>query len=220
MNFYHITIATKPHPILDNIINKINENKEYIYVLGANENRNIGWNDKANFGVKLREVHDFIFKSSIQNEDIVLFTDAYDVIYAGNHVEIVKRFINMNTPIVFGSETTCNPDPDKANMYTNKNVKFPYLNSGMFIGIVGALRECMKNYVYEDKHDDQRFWTQKFFEYPKLFTLDYENQLFLNTYGIDIENINLNKHQIEYENKNPMIVHVNGPDKNDLNRFL
>ena len=105
-------------------------------------------------------------------------------------------------------------------MYTNKNVKFPYLNSGMFIGIVGALKECMKNYVYEDNHDDQRFWTQKFFEYPKLFTLDYENQLFLNTYGIDIEDIKWNKYQIQYENKNPMIVHVNGPDKKDLNRFL
>ena len=47
-NFYYITIATKPHQVLNNIIKKIQSNNEQIHVLGMQENRNIGWQAKGN----------------------------------------------------------------------------------------------------------------------------------------------------------------------------
>lgn len=219
-NFYYITIATKPHQVLNNIIKKIQSNNEQIHVLGMQENRNIGWQAKGNFGVKLREVYDFIFQSEIQNNDIILFTDAYDVIYKGTQQEIVKRYLEMNYPIVFGCETTCNPDPEKHTQYSKKDVFFPYLNSGMFIGMAGAIRECMKTYKYDDNDDDQRFWTQQFFNRPELIKLDYDNNLFLNTYKVDIEDIIIQRNSCYYKGKNPMFVHVNGPDKSDLSKFL
>lgn len=220
VNFYYITVATKRHDILDNIIKLIKKNEEQIHILGLHENRNIGWQSTGNFGVKLKEVYNFVFQSEIQNNDIILFTDAYDVIYTGNQREIVKKYLEMNSPIVFGCETTCNPDPEKHVYYSKKDVDFPYLNSGMFIGMAGAIRECMKNYKYDDNHDDQRFWTQQFFDKPELIKLDYENNLFLNTYQVDIEDIKIKKGICFYKQKNPMFVHVNGPDKSDLSKFL
>lgn len=219
-NFHYITIATKPHPILENIKKRISRNNEDIHILGTEEDRPIGWNAKGNFGVKLREVYDFVIKNDVQDEDIVLFTDAYDVIYTGTRDVVIERFVGMKIPIVFGCETECNPDPDQREKYVHRDVKFPYLNSGMFIGRAWAIRKCMKEYVYDDDHDDQRFWTQKFFEYPEMISLDYDNALFLNTYGIDIEDISWNRLESNYMGRNPQFIHVNGPDKRDLNKFI
>ena len=50
--------------------------------------------------------------------------------------------------------------------------------------------------------------------------LDYKNELFLNTYGIDIEEINLSKNGVCYNGKNPLFLHVNGENKSDLVKFL
>lgn len=219
-NYYYITIATKPHPILENIKKRVSNNNEQLYVLGTRENRPIGWNAYGNFGVKLREVHNFINQSNLQENDIILFTDAYDVIYTGNQKTIIERFQKSNRPILFGSETECNPDPNMREKYEKRDEQFPFLNSGMFIGRIWALRKCMQDYTFDDKHDDQRFWTQKFFQYPELIGLDYKNELFLNTYGIDIEEIRWNRQESSFRGHNPQFIHVNGPNKCDLNNFI
>jgi hypothetical protein len=216
----YITVATNPHPILKNLFQRVKQNGEDITILGLSEKRDIGWNATGNFGVKLREVYNYVSQSTIAPDDIILFTDAYDVIYAGNQETIVKRYLDGNHPIIFGGETECNPDPGEHVKYIKTDVQFPYLNSGMFIGRVWAIRKCMENYEYDDNHDDQRFWTQNFFKYPDLIKLDYENALFLNTHGIDIEDVKCTHQGTYYHRANPQFIHVNGPNKNDLNRFL
>jgi hypothetical protein len=218
--FYYITIATKPHPILDNIKKRIEKQKESIIVLGKQENRYIGWQSSGNFGIKLKEVHSFIIRPELNDNDIVLFTDAYDVIYCGNQTEIIKRYLEFNKPIVFGCETTCNPDPKQEKNYKFKDTVFPYLNSGLFIGRVSALRQCIGKYKYNDRHDDQFYWTLQFFNKPELITLDYNNSIFLNTYGMNHTEIQYDGKTAIYKSSNPLIVHVNGPDKSELNYFL
>ena len=100
-NLYYITVATKPHEILDRIKSQIEIQNEKIIVLGEQEDRPIGWNSVGNFGVKLREVRDFLLRPEIADEDIILFSDAYDVIYQGDFDEIVARFLEFSKPLVF-----------------------------------------------------------------------------------------------------------------------
>ena len=214
--FCYITIATKPHPILENIKLRAESQGETLTVLGEQENRYIGWQSNGNFGIKIKEVYQFLGRMDLDDNDIVLFTDAYDVIYCGNREQIVKRYLKLNKPIVFGAEKFCNPDPARASEYKNVDCEFPFLNSGLFIGRVWALRLCMMDYVFHDAHDDQRFWTDKFFENPDLITLDYANSLFLNTVGISVKEILWNGRHCIYKGRNPQFIHVNGPDKNDL----
>lgn len=217
---HYITVATKPHIVLNNIKKRLESQGEEITVLGEQEDRNIGWNAKGNFGVKIKEVRDFIMRPEIKSNDIVLFTDAYDVIYGGNLREIRQRYEAMIKPIIFGCETECNPDPTLKNQYKNTNEDFSFLNSGMFIGKVYALRQLMDGYEYDDKHDDQLYWTKHFLNKPEIIGLDYRNELFLNTYKVDMEEIRWDRKQFEYKGKNPQFVHVNGPDKQDLMHFL
>jgi len=220
--FYYITVATKPNHILDNIKVNVKKNKERIHVLGSQENRMIGWEGHQNFGVKLREVSDFLKAPFLEDDDIVLFTDAYDVVYCGNKRETITRFEEMDKPIIFGCEKQCNPDPKRASEYKFTDTEFPYLNSGLFIGRVWALRKCILEYKFNDRDDDQRFWTTCFFENPDLIGLDYGNRLFLNTVDMEERFFLFDKEEqiAMYRSETPMFVHVNGPDKKSLNDYV
>jgi hypothetical protein len=220
--FYYITVATKPHYILDKLKERVATNKEKIIVLGEEENRTIGWEGTQNFGVKLREVSDFLKAAFLDKDDIVLFTDAYDVVYCGSKKEVIDRYLEFDHPIVFGCEKQCNPDPKRASEYLFTNTEFPYLNSGMFIGRVWALRKCILDYKYDDRDDDQRFWTSRFFENPDLIALDYKNSLFLNTVDMDERffHIDTNDSVAVYRGADPLFVHVNGPDKKPIDKYI
>jgi hypothetical protein len=91
----------------------------------------------------------------------------------------------------------------------------------MFIGKVESLRKCTEKYKYDDTHDDQRYWTTQFLEFPELITLDYENKMFLNTSGFN-ENLfiyNIDSQMAMYKAKSPLFVHVNGPEKSFINKL-
>jgi hypothetical protein len=220
--FYYITVATKPNHVLDKIKERIEKNKEQLIVLGGQEDRLIGWEGNQNFGVKLREVSDFLKSPFLDKDDIVLFTDAYDVIYCGTKKEVIEKYLEIDHPIVFGCEKQCNPDPKRASEYKFTDTEFPYLNSGMFIGRVWALRKCILNYKYNDNDDDQRFWTTQFFENPHLITLDYNNNLFLKTVDMDERNyyMDTTDYIAVYRGENPLFVHINGPDKTPIKKYI
>jgi len=220
MGFYYITVATKPHEVLDNLQKRVEKQGEQLIVLGLHEDRYIGWHAAGNFGIKLREVKDFIMRPDLDDDDVVLFTDAYDVIYYGNQEEIIRRYLKLNKPVVFGCEKFCNPIPSYASKFDFKDTEFPYLNSGLFIGRVYALRKCMENYKYEDKHDDQVFWMDAFFKYPDLIGLDYKNSLFFNTVGVDLKTIIQRDGKCYYKDAIPQFVHINGPDKTEVKLFV
>jgi procollagen-lysine,2-oxoglutarate 5-dioxygenase len=217
---YYITVATKPHPVLDRIKQQVKQNGEQIIVLGENENRYIGWQANQNFGIKLREVRNFLQKPELNPNDVILFTDAYDVAYSGNITEIARRFYYYTKPIIFGGETQCSPDPEKASFYSNTTYEFSYLNSGMFIGRVWALRQCIISYEFNDNDDDQRYWTSKFLKHPELIELDYKNKLFLNTVDIDMSRFSWNGKVGWYKLNSPIFIHVNGPDKSLIDTLV
>jgi len=55
--FHHITIATKPHQILEVMKTRAKRQGEKINILAEKEDRYIGWQANANFGLKLKEVY-------------------------------------------------------------------------------------------------------------------------------------------------------------------
>ena len=219
---HYITVATKPHPVLTHIQDACHSHGNEVKVLGLEEDRDIGWKADGNFGIKLREVHTFINNPKLADSDIVLFSDAYDVAVMGNQADIKRRFLMFQKPIVFGAEKACHPDKHLASKYDSSHgCEFPYLNSGLFIGRVWALRRCMTEYKFKDDEDDQRFWTNKYFKHRELIELDHHARLFLTSSGLnektDID-WDSNKGQLtcNITHSHPLMLHVPGKDKTIL----
>jgi hypothetical protein len=207
---HYLTIATKPNPNLDNIKKTVAKNGDTLSILGLEINA-----DNHGFGFKLKYLKDFI--KDLDNSNIVLYTDAYDVIINGTLSEIQRRFINTGFQILFGAEKGCWPDVFRQYQYNTREQEFPYLNAGGFIGYVGAFKQILNNYTVNDLDDDQRFWTTHYLsrQHTKFIGLDHSNTIFFNVFNVDYAQL-INKNGVlTYGRAEPLIFHFNGAEAKD-----
>ena len=73
------------------------------------------------------------YVNTLPDEDIVLFTDAYDVFYNDDLETITDRYLDFKTKVVFSSELYCYPDESIANQFPESNTPYRFLNSGTFM---------------------------------------------------------------------------------------
>ena len=223
-SFHYITVATQDDPVLQVLRESTERSGVTLEVLGLQEQRGIGWSGTCNFGVKLREVSHYINDPAHFPDDIVLFSDSYDVCFVGDKETVLKRYLEFGKPVVFSAETSCHPDAWMSPEYPTENLKefFPYLNSGGFIGTIRHLRILMSEYVYHDTDDDQRYWTTQYMRNSDLIALDHKSAIFLTSLGVlNKTDIRIEDGIIMYQNKTPQVVHAHGPDKSrHLKPFL
>jgi len=131
MTFSIVTVATKNHVMLDLLKSQIKQSGEELNIYGLELNKTIGWESHGNLGLKLQYLHDIANHPSMNDTDIILFVDAFDVVYSGDTQTILKRFETFKKPLVFGAELLCSPNGNLASNYPDSNGSpFKYLNSG------------------------------------------------------------------------------------------
>jgi len=159
---------------------------------------------------------------SLHDGDVVLFVDGYDVIINDTLPTILERYEDMGADIIFAAEKNCWPDPTMASEFPLSTL-YRYLNSGVYIGKVGALKEFLNEAVPNDS--DDQLWMQKRFlssdwQATGSANLDYEGYIF--QCDDDVEIIN---GQLANGMCCPCIYHGNGGDdakvrfKNLADRF-
>ena len=122
---------------------------------------------------------------------LVLATDAYDVLLMPSVVELERRFAAFGAPLVASAETGCWPDAGAAGLYPapppeHAASPFRFLNSGAIVGAAGpflAMLRTMKGYG-SCFVSDQRCFARYFLEHPGTVALDHGAELFANLYGI------------------------------------
>jgi GR25 family glycosyltransferase involved in LPS biosynthesis len=215
---HYITVSTEKNDKLQRLLDSAKRFNIHIEVLGLEMNTsNLGHNNKAKFGMKLGLPLEYI--SKLDPNDIVLFTDAWDVVYINNEEEIIKRYLEFNKPIVFGAELFSWPDENRSVEYTDTQDKyFKYLNSGLYIGKAGDLKRFLENYKGGEDIDDQRFWVDLYLKHRDKIALDTENRLFLNTSGTDKKDFDFENDVFTFKKttSHPLILHANGNDKSYL----
>lgn len=163
-------------------------------------------------GQKINYLIDHI--KNIDDEQIILVSDSYDVIMAGNSSEIINKYNNFNKPIIFAAEVSCWPDQNLANSYPKTTSIYKYLNSGGFIGKVKYIKKILPE-NFNPSDDDQLYYTKIFLDskYKNLVTLDYNCTIFqcLNNLDSDID-LDFSKSIVKntLSNEKPCHIHGNG----------
>lgn len=96
-------------------------------------------------------------------DHIILFSDSYDVVFAASPQEIIKKFREMRSEIVFSTEKTCWPDESLIEQYPTVETEYKFLNSGGFIGYANKILEIIDTEISIES-DDQLFYTNVYLE--------------------------------------------------------
>lgn len=140
------------------------------------------------YAVKIWELRDWLKRALqrklLKRDDMVVFTDAYDVLYKGDTNDIMNRWREAGAPdLLFSAERYCWPDKDKAGVFDDMfpTHEYKYLNSGTFMGTAGAMVDALNDSLFDANDDDQRLWTQYFLKHkndPKRIAMDVDRRVF------------------------------------------
>lgn len=131
-------------------------------------------------GMKINLMKEWI--KDKHDEDVVVFTDAYDAFYADNLDTILERFLDFGHEIIFSGELFCYPDPSLADSFPQAPTDFRFINSGTYVGRVGELRKLFNNYEIADDDDDQLYVHKCFLSGKFDIAIDYECYIFQTNY--------------------------------------
>lgn len=148
-------------------------------IVVKNLGKGVDWNDPMTGrggGKKLKLIKNYI--NTIDEYDVVLFTDSYDVIYADDIESIFDKYLGFNTRVLFSAESVCWPNAAWADRFPETDHAYRYLNSGTFIGRVKELRAILEDYDEELHDDDQEYIQEQFLSGKFDIKLDTEAYLF------------------------------------------
>ena len=214
--FVVITVATERNENLQRFEDSCKKNDVPYLILGLGDKWESG---RAENGVLLEPggAQKIIYlRDEIKNWDdlentIILFSDSYDVIFNDGPKELVRKFREFNSPVVFSAEKTCWPNSDIANEYPEVDGEYKYLNSGGFVGYGNHILK-MVDIDIQKSDDDQEYYTSYFLD-DNFLVLDYKQNLF-QTLNLAVDEVKVESGKIHNTTTNttPSIVHGNGPN--------
>uniref|UniRef100_H0UZC2 procollagen-lysine 5-dioxygenase n=1 Tax=Cavia porcellus TaxID=10141 RepID=H0UZC2_CAVPO len=173
-------------------------------------------------GQKVRWLKKEMEKYADQEDMIIMFVDSYDVILAGSPSELLKKFVQSGSRLLFSAEGFCWPDWGLAEQYPEVGTGKRFLNSGGFIGFAPTIHQIVHQWKYKDNDDDQLFYTRLYLD-PGVrekfsLNLDHKSRIFQNLNGaLDEVVLKFDQNRVRIRNVAydtlPVVVHGNGPTK-------
>lgn len=126
--------------------------------------------------------HEFVMRQD--DDDVLMYTDAYDVLILQNEEKILEAFYEFDVPVVFAAEKCCWPDDKKMKLYPPSLSPWRYLNAGCYIGYVGALKKVISmahrrcHPIFKRQQSSQRVYTDVYLKNRDVVTLDTECRIF------------------------------------------
>lgn len=160
------------------------------------------------------------------DDDIICFFDAYDVLVNQNSDDLLEKFNNYNCDLLIGAELNCYPEKYK-NLYPETTTKYKYLNSGGYIGYKHALQKIFKWKSYNDIYQicsnggDQSYFTEYYLHHHSdKIKLDSGCVIFQNMHLVSWKELNFNSGKIYNKilNQIPCFIHFNGGTWQQNNR--
>lgn len=167
-------------------------------------------------------------------QDIIIFTDSWDLVFAANPHEILTRWESFGADIVISAERNCFPVDYKENYDKLESpTPYKYLNSGFIVGYKDAILACLEHMDLEnvlDDHwdaerncnyhsNDQTMWQKIFLEQPVKIELDRYQALSQTLHDAKIEEFDFSNKSVivnKITNSMPCTIHFNGSSKDNM----
>lgn len=133
--FHVCTVASDPHPRLDQLIESCKKHQIELDVLG------MGLPYRKN-GIKLLYMLSYL--EQWEDDEIILFIDAYDTLVLVDKEVILEKFLRADRPFIMGAEKNCAPNPDLAPHFERGPTPFRFINTGTYIGYVKNIRAWLE----------------------------------------------------------------------------
>jgi hypothetical protein len=190
-----VTVATHGERYFPLYIESAKRNNIKPIFLGKGET----YNNHTFKDIKLRK-----YLETVNDNEIILFTDAFDCIFLAPLSEIKNKFLSFNCKLVISID---NVGPVKIfnKMAFGGTCQNDFLNTGMIIGYAGYIKSFLdKCYKIRDKkeHSNQKIWTICCQKFNKSMCTDSNIRLFLNWFGWDANKIEIKDGRIRVLNTN------------------
>lgn len=205
-HFHICTVASKRNKGLEKLEYSCKKHSIDLEVIGLDE-------PYYGNGTKLFRMMDYL--QNLDDNEIVMFVDGFDVIICGQKRKILKKFLDMNVPFLMSAERSCYPLKELADMYPESPTQNKYINTGSFIGYVKNLKEwLLKLQPIDVTTSDQKQVALHYLNQEKLFVLDHKCEIFLPLFriGIDEVSIDRSRHLVNFltTGTKPTVIHANG----------
>jgi hypothetical protein len=213
-----VTMATHNERMLDILNQSVSDRGMKLEIFGWGE----VW---KNYGTKLH-----LFNQHIQqynDNEIILFMDAYDTILLANEDEIITKYNQLNSTLSVKKRDLIFSNGSNLMIYPLNKILLQ-MNSGMFIGRGGKIKELLSRICKEYDLEKEGSCDVILERYKDEYYIDDENELFYNYYfdGClkDIFTDQLLKNDIIVRNKRlyvrgkvPLAIHF---PKNSMNKKI
>ena len=170
--------------------------------------------------------------NSVKDNQIVVVMDAFDTLMNGTEQEIVNKFLEKNTNILFSAEKAYNYQyMEYKNKFLNDKSPYKYINAGTFMGYAKDLKKMNDDCIYMLENNEKYknaaemglmgIWVSERINNKNLIKLDTNCDIFWVTtddYEILRNESKLKNKMIKNKNTNtkPCILHVIGGNAEDL----
>lgn len=205
--FHICTVANYRHPNLEKLEKSCQAHGIDLEILG------MGSPYPGN-GTKFLHMVDYL--QTLEEDDIVMFVDAFDVLILADKKTILQKFLKMKVPFLMAAETNSHPFPWRAEEYPQSPTRFRYINTGTYIGYVNALKNWLDALQPIDPViDDQGQATEHFLasdRNKRYFKLDHHCRLFLPLFGVSTKDVAIINDQFRclLTGSKPCLIHANG----------
>nr|BAE20730.1 unnamed protein product [Mus musculus] len=136
-----------------------------IQSLGLGEDWSVdGGPAAAGGGQKVRLLKKALEKHADKEDLVILFVDSYDVVFASGPRELLKKFQQAKSQVVFSAEEHIYPDRRLEAKYPTVPDGKRFLGSGGFIGYAPSLSKLVAEWEGQDSDSDQLFLYQDLLE--------------------------------------------------------
>lgn len=217
------SVSSSPHPQLAQLRLSVQRCGYRLDTLGMGET----W---RGLGSKIALLAEYLQHQN--DNDLILFVDAYDVLLLEPASQIVRTFMafGKHDVVFFGAETNCAPDRALHLLYPPRlhETPFRYLNSGSYLGSVFAVKAMLRDVATDVaqshvafggdpfRFDDQRWFARFALANPERVELDTKAAFFHTLHGLTPGDLSLvDKHpgtlqSLVVPEARPALIHGNG----------